>query len=52
MIDGGTDFYGSNPNELRRELKKSMEAFQAYKEQDIMPSRHFQASSIFAFSLN
>ena len=39
-ISGGADFYGSSPDELRREFKKSLEAFlEVCKEQGIEPRR-------------
>ena len=41
-ISGGADFYGSNPEELRREFKKSLEVFlDVCKEQGIDPRRHY-----------
>ena len=41
-LSGGADFYGSNPDELRREFKKSLDVFlQVCKEQGIEPRRHF-----------
>ena len=41
-LSGGADFYGSNPEELRREFKKSLDVFlEVCKEQGIKPRRHF-----------
>jgi len=41
-ISGGADFYGSNPDELRLEFKKSLEVFlEACKEQKIEPRRKY-----------
>lgn len=41
-LSGGADFYGSSPDELRREFKKSLEVFlQVCQEQGIEPRRHF-----------
>ena len=41
-LSGGADFYGSSPDELRREFKKSLDVFlQVCKEQGIEPRRHF-----------
>lgn len=39
---GGADFYGSNPDQLRLEFKKSLEVFlEVCKEQGVEPRRHF-----------
>ena len=41
-LNGGADFYGKNPNELRAEFKKSLEVFLAVcKEKGIEPRRNF-----------
>jgi predicted HicB family RNase H-like nuclease len=41
-LNGGADFYGRNPKELRSEFKKSLEVFLAVcKEKNIEPRRHF-----------
>ena len=41
-ISGGADFYGSSPDKLRREFKKSLDVFQlVWKEQGIELRRHF-----------
>ena len=41
-ISGGADFYGSNPEELRREFKKSLEVFlDVCKGQGIEPRRQY-----------
>lgn len=41
-LNGGADFYGKNPKELRAEFKKSLEVFLAVcKEKNIEPRRHF-----------
>ncbi|WP_291521496.1 type II toxin-antitoxin system HicB family antitoxin [Acidithiobacillus sp.] len=41
-LNGGADFYGKDPGELRTEFKKSLEAFLAVcKEKGIEPHRHF-----------
>jgi predicted HicB family RNase H-like nuclease len=41
-ISGGADFYGSNPDELRREFKKSLEVFlEVCKEKGIEPRRQY-----------
>jgi len=41
-ISGGADFYGSSPDELRREFQKSLEVFlEVCKEQGIEPRRNF-----------
>ena len=41
-LSGGADFYGANPDELRREFKKSLEVFlEVCKEQGIEPRRQF-----------
>jgi predicted HicB family RNase H-like nuclease len=52
-ISGGADFYGSSPDELRREFKKSLEVFlEVCKEQGTSHVDSIQASSIFGFLLN
>jgi predicted HicB family RNase H-like nuclease len=41
-LSGGADFYGSSPEELRREFKKSLDVFlDVCKEQGIDPRRHY-----------
>jgi len=41
-LNGGADFYGRNPKELRSEFKKSLEVFLAVcKEKNLEPRRHF-----------
>jgi predicted HicB family RNase H-like nuclease len=41
-LSGGADFYGANPDELRREFKKSLDVFlEVCKEQGIEPRRQF-----------
>jgi predicted HicB family RNase H-like nuclease len=41
-ISGGADFYGSSPDEPRREFQKSLEVFlEVCKEQGIEPRRNF-----------
>ena len=41
-ISGGADFYGSSPDELRHEFKKSLEVFLLVcKEQGIEPRRQY-----------
>jgi predicted HicB family RNase H-like nuclease len=41
-LNGGADFYGKNPKELRAEFKKSLEVFLAVcKEKGIEPRRQF-----------
>jgi predicted HicB family RNase H-like nuclease len=41
-LNGGADFYGKNPRELRMEFKKSLEVFlQVCTERGIEPRRHF-----------
>jgi predicted HicB family RNase H-like nuclease len=41
-LNGGADFYGKNPKELRVEFKKSLEVFlEVCKEKGIEPRRHF-----------
>jgi len=41
-LNGGADFYGKNPKELRAEFKKSLEVFLAVcKEKGIEPRRRF-----------
>jgi len=41
-LSGGADFYGSSPEELRREFKKSLDVFlEVCKERGIKPRRHF-----------
>jgi predicted HicB family RNase H-like nuclease len=41
-LNGGADFYGKNPKELRAEFRKSLEVFLAVcKEKDIEPRRNY-----------
>ena len=41
-LNGGADFYGKNPKELRTEFKKSLEVYLAVcKENGIEPRRNF-----------
>ena len=41
-LNGGADFYGKNPKELRAEFKKSLEVFlEVCREKGIEPRRHF-----------
>lgn len=41
-LNGGADFYGKTPNELRREFKKSLRVFlEVCAEQDIEPFREY-----------
>ena len=41
-LNGGADFYGKNPKELRAEFKKSLQTFLAVcKEKGIEPKRQF-----------
>ncbi len=41
-LSGGADFYGANPDELRREFKHSLDVFlEVCKEQGIQPRRQF-----------
>ena len=41
-LSGGADFYGSSPEELRREFKKSLDIFlEVCKEQGFEPRRHY-----------
>lgn len=41
-INGGADFYGTNPRELRAEFKRSLQVFlEVCKEKGFGPRRHF-----------
>lgn len=41
-LNGGADFYGKNPRELRAEFRKSLKVFlDVCKEKGIEPRRHF-----------
>ena len=41
-LNGGADFYGKNPKELRAKLKRSFDVFlQVCAEKGIEPRRHF-----------
>ena len=41
-LSGGADFYGSSPDQLRQEFKKSLDIFlEVCREQGIEPRKHF-----------
>ena len=41
-LNGGADFYGKNPKELRAEFKRSLDIFlEVCAERGIEPKRHF-----------
>ena len=41
-LNGGADFYGKNPKELRAEFKKSLQVFlEVCEEKGIPPRKHF-----------
>ena len=41
-LNGGADFYGQNPTELRSEFKKSLQVFlEVCQEKGIEPKKHF-----------
>ena len=41
-LNGGADFYGKNPRELRKEFKKSLEVFlEVCKEKGISPTKEY-----------
>ena len=41
-LNGGADFYGKNPKELRTEFKKSLQVFlDVCEEKGIQPRKHF-----------
>ena len=41
-LNGGADFYGKNPRELRKEFKKSLEMFlEVCKEKGISPTKKY-----------
>ena len=41
-LNGGADFYGKNPKELRTEFRRSLQVFlEVCKEKGIEPRRHF-----------
>jgi predicted HicB family RNase H-like nuclease len=41
-LNGGADFYGANPDELRQEFKKSLDVFmEVCKEKGIEPRKQF-----------
>lgn len=41
-LNGGADFYGKNPKELRTEFKKSLQVFlEVCEEKGIEPRKHF-----------
>ena len=45
-INGGADFYGKNPNELRAEFKRSLAVFlEVCAEKKIEPRRYFSGKS-------
>ncbi len=51
-ISGGADFYGSSPDELRREFKKSLDLFlEVFKEQGIEPRRQYSGKFNLRFPL-
>ena len=44
-LNGGADFYGKNPRELRAEFRKSLSVFlDVCKEKGIEPRRHFSGN--------
>lgn len=44
-LNGGADFYGRNPKELRAEFKRSLHAFlEVCKEKGIEPRRHYSGN--------
>ena len=44
-LNGGADFYGSTPEELRREFQKSLAVFlEVCKENGIEPRRHYSGT--------
>jgi predicted HicB family RNase H-like nuclease len=46
-LSGGADFYGSSPEELRQEFKKSLDVFlEVCKEQGIEPCRQYSVASL------
>lgn len=41
-LNGGADFYGKNPKELRTEFKRSLQVFlEVCREKGVEPRRHF-----------
>lgn len=45
-LTGGADFYGSSPEELRREFRKSLDVFlEVCREKGIEPRRQYSGSS-------
>ncbi|MCP9926602.1 type II toxin-antitoxin system HicB family antitoxin [Cyanobium sp. CH-040] len=45
-LSGGADFYGANPDELRREFKRSLDVFlEVCREKDIEPRKQFSGKS-------
>ena len=41
-LSGGADFYGSSPDDLRREFTKSLDVYlEVCKEQGVEPRRHY-----------
>ena len=41
-LNGGADFYGKNPKELRTEFRRSLQVFlEVCKEKGVEPRRHF-----------
>ena len=52
-LSGGADFYGSSPEELRREFKKSLAVFlRSARSKESSPIDTIQVSSTFGFRLN
>jgi predicted HicB family RNase H-like nuclease len=50
-LNGGADFYGKNPKELRSEFKKSLQVFlDVCKEKGIDPKRNFSGKFNFRIS--
>ena len=49
-LNGGADFYGKNPKELRAEFKRSLDVFlEVCAEKGIEPKRHYSERSSFGF---
>jgi len=52
-LSGGADFYGSSPDELRREFKSHWTSFlRSARSKELSRGNTFQANSIFGFRLN
>ena len=50
-LNGGADFYGKNPKELRAEFKRSLQVFlEVCAEKGIEPRRHFSGKFNFRIS--